>query len=590
MGGCFSDTRGGQQAVGTADKTSEPNAEANDTVDLFLRNKGHYGLYSQLEISLSASNLLDLDVFSKSDPMAVIFSKRKDGTFEEVGRTEVLLNTLNPVWITKLCIIYQFEMVQPLVFKVYDVDTKFHNVPVKTIHLDEQQFLGEASCTLAEIVTKRDRTLTLTLQGRNAMGAKNLGMLTLHAEEAMASKTVIEMKIRCSDLEKKDLFSKSDPFLIIYKIVENGTPIPICKTEVIKNSSNPTWRPLVLTMQQFGCKENPLIIECYDFNSNGRHELIGKVQKSMLDLESLHKDHGGINLYLEVPVPVAGDAHKQVLKSQLFVDNFVEKQHYSFLDYISVGFELCFLVAIDFTASNGNPRLADSLHYIDPSGRLNAYQQAIIEIGEVIQFYDSDKSFAAWGFGGRPIDGPVSHCFNLNGSTVKSEVQEIHGIMTAYTSALHNVSLAGPTLFGHVINKAAERANQSLFSNQRKYFVLLIITDGVITDLQETKDAIVRASDLPLSIIIVGVGGTDFKEMEILDADKGELLQSTTGRIATRDIVQFVPFREVHAPGQQISVVQSLLEELPAQFVNFMRSRNILPHPPGAQGGAPPPP
>lgn len=27
------------------------------------------------------------------------------------------------------------------------------------------------------------------------------------------------------------------------------------------------------------------------------------------------------------------------------------------------------------TASNGNPRLPDSLHYIDHNGRLNAYQQ-----------------------------------------------------------------------------------------------------------------------------------------------------------------------------------------------------------------------
>lgn len=39
--------------------------------------------------------------------------------------------------------------------------------------------------------------------------------------------------------------------------------------------------------------------------------------------------------------------------------------------------------------------------------------------------------------------------------------------------------------------------------------------DGVITDLQETKDALVSASDLPLSILIVGVGGADFKEMEV---------------------------------------------------------------------------
>lgn len=38
----------------------------------------------------------------------------------------------------------------------------------------------------------------------------------------------------------------------------------------------------------------------------------------------------------------------------------------------------------------------------------------------------------------------------------------------------------------------------------------------MITDLQETKDAFVMASDLPLSILIVGVGGADFKEMEVL--------------------------------------------------------------------------
>lgn len=39
----------------------------------------------------------------------------------------------------------------------------------------------------------------------------------------------------------------------------------------------------------------------------------------------------------------------------------------------------------------------------------------------------------------------------------------------------------------------------------------------MITDLQETKDALVKASDLPLSILIVGVGGADFKEMEVCE-------------------------------------------------------------------------
>ncbi|KAL0005769.1 hypothetical protein SO802_013330 [Lithocarpus litseifolius] len=113
------------------------------------------------------------------------------------------------------------------------------------------------------------------------------------------------------------------------------------------------------------------------------------------------------------------------------------------------------MVAVDFTASNGNPQNLDSLHYIDPSGRLNSYQQAILEVGEVIQFYDSDRRFPAWGFGGRTCDGTTSHCFNLNGSAGAFEVEGVEDIMAAYSSVLHNVALAGPTLFGQVINKAA---------------------------------------------------------------------------------------------------------------------------------------
>lgn len=33
---------------------------------------------------------------------------------------------------------------------------------------------------------------------------------------------------------------------------------------------------------------------------------------------------------------------------------------------------------------------------------------------------------------------------------------------------------------------------------------------------------------------------------QILDADNGNFLKSSNGRIATRDIVQFVPMREMH--------------------------------------------
>ncbi|WMV22043.1 hypothetical protein MTR67_015428 [Solanum verrucosum] len=526
MGNCCSDVAGGQSAVGGTgvNQGNQPNAP-NEAVDAFLKSRGYQGLYSQIEalgslflsiyfdfhsmlfnytyisfslcfvnhidfkkqyislfvhlqLSLSATSLRDRDVLSKSDPMAVLYSKEKDGSLKELTRTEVVLNSLNPKWITKYTMAYYFETVQNLVFHVYDIDTQFHNQDVKMLKLEEQDFLGEASCTLAQIVTKSDRSLTMDLvSGEQFSGqahARKFGKLTIFAEESISSKTTVELKLRCSELESKDLFSKSDPFLVVSKTTESGIVVPICKTEVMKNDHSPTWKPVFLKIQQIGSKENPLIIECYDFNSNGKHSLIGKIQTSLLDLEKLHSAGTSANLF--IPTAMGPKQENKVLKSQLFVESYSEKIQYTFLDYLAFGYELNFMVAIDFTASNGNPRLPDSLHYIDPSGRPNAYQRAILDVGEVLQFYDSDKRFPAWGFGARPIDGPVSHCFNLNGSSTYCEVEGIQGIMMAYISALHNVSLAGPTLFGPVITSAAHIASQSLTNRERKYFVLLIIT------------------------------------------------------------------------------------------------------------------
>lgn len=60
--------------------------------------------------------------------------------------------------------------------------------------------------------------------------------------------------------------------------------------------------------------------------------------------------------------------------------------------------------------------------------------------------------------------------------------------------------------------------------------------------MADTRDAIVHASHLPMSVIIVGVGNADFSDMQMLDGDDG-ILRSPKGEPVLRDIVQFVPFR-----------------------------------------------
>lgn len=63
--------------------------------------------------------------------------------------------------------------------------------------------------------------------------------------------------------------------------------------------------------------------------------------------------------------------------------------------------------------SLGNPSQPTSLHYMSPY-QMNAYAMALKAVGEIIQDYDSDKLFPAYGFGAKlPPDGKISHAFPL---------------------------------------------------------------------------------------------------------------------------------------------------------------------------------
>ena len=69
---------------------------------------------SMVELSISAKNLLDCDITSKSDPMCVIFSKpfgepANSNLWQEIARTECIKNTLNPDFAKKVQIAYCFE-------------------------------------------------------------------------------------------------------------------------------------------------------------------------------------------------------------------------------------------------------------------------------------------------------------------------------------------------------------------------------------------------------------------------------------------------------------------------------------------------
>ncbi|XP_040000807.1 copine-8 isoform X3 [Xiphias gladius] len=516
---------------------------------------------TKVEITVSCRNLLDRDTFSKSDPICVLYTQGMGNKeWREFGRTEVIDNTLNPDFVRKFILDYFFEERQNLRFDLYDVDSKSAN-------LSKHDFLGQAYSTLGEVVGSLGSRVEKALGG---IPGKKCGTIIVKAEELNNCRESVMMQFCGNKLDKKDFFGKSDPFLVFYRSNEDGT-FTIChKTEVVKNTLNPVWQAFKIPVRAL-CNG--------DYDS---HDFIGDFSTSYRELS---RGQSQFNVYEVVNPKKKGKKKKYLNSGTVTLLSFLVDIEVSFLDYIKGGTQINFTVAIDFTASNGNPAQPTSLHYMSPY-QLNAYAMALKAVGEIIQDYDSDKMFPALGFGAKlPPDGRVSHEFALqNGNPQNPYCAGIDGVMEAYYQSLKSVQLYGPTNFSPVINHVARYAASVKDGSQ--YFVLLIITDGVISDMAQTKESIVNASCLPMSIIIVGVGPAEFDAMVELDGD--EIRISSRGRYAERDIVQFVPFRDyIDRTGNHIlsmaRLAKDVLAEIPDQFLSYMRTRGIKPSP------APPP-
>ena len=252
-------------------------------------------------------------------------------------------------------------------------------------------------------------------------------------------------------------------------------------------------------------------------------------------------------------------------------------KNYSFLDYIRGGMQINLTVAIDFTGSNGNPSQPTSLHYIGTNS--NSYEIAIRSCGNIVAYYDYDQLFPAFGFGGRFCGNQkVHHCYPLNMNFNDPNIQGIEGIIQAYRNILNQTMLYGPTYFHEIINQVISVVKEDVQAeNKMNYNILMILTDGIIDDMDDTIDALVEASFLPISVIIIGIGDADFTNMNILDADD-EPLRDRRGRKTDRDLVQFVPFKKFSYNGELLA--QAVLEEIPRQVIEYYQHQKMPPREP----------
>ena len=396
---------------------------------------------------------------------------------------------------------------------------------------------------------------------------------------------------------------------------QRGEWTAVYRSQSVSNSFNPTWDTGELDVESLcsGDSNRPLRISVWTVRGSALGTMIGEFEttwQSILDTQGTHfrrttaeseicqlgfpvkklqnNDTGEalvgrllVKVAQEVvnassndqygnkeeSVPVATAVYKDTMADQPFTINIGAlptpmAAPATFQDYMQ-SWKLELAVAIDFTSSNGDPRIPGSLHDRNPVS-FNDYEESMVAIGNAIAPYSSEGLLEThvYGFGCRFGD-EVRHIFQC-GSLPKQ--QGVDGIVKAYREVLDGeLCMSGPTCFDKVLQAAAAQAHRNRQGAVRVYTVLLIITDGICQDMEEAKRLLHRYSSVPLSVIFVGVGRQDFGAMEELVANSPDSRSNAT----------FVEFRRhQHDP---TSMGRSALQGLPSQLVHYMLHNEILP-------------
>jgi len=210
------------------------------------------------------------------------------------------------------------------------------------------------------------------------------------------------------------------------------------------------------------------------------------------------------------------------------------------------------IIGVDFTKSNtwtGKKSLGGQCLHAINSNALNPYQEVIAIIGRTLESFDDDKQIPCFGFGDiTTSDQTVFPFFPDRPCNGFAE------ILNRYTEITPGIQLSGPTSFAPLIKAAINIVNAA-----KAYHILVIIADGQVDNVKETANAIIEASNYPLSIITIGVGDGPWEEMEDFDDNLPK---------RKFDNFQFVPFGKTMetAENREIAFSVAALQEIPDQF------------------------
>ena len=549
------------------------------------------------------------DTYAKVTTVPSHYAASGEATKDQ-GSTETIMKNSNPRW-TKV-FLFDYEFGSQLTIRV-DVLSGGADDSAS------QKSLGAAFFELGSVLGSKNKTKVKRLP----MG----GCIFAHVDQCSGSTPQrVIFQLSASHLKcKQKLLSRSEPSTFFEvsrqtKMSQGNKWVAIYRSQPVLESLRPCWDKADIDLETFcnGDVDRPIQVAVYIHKKKGNHPLIGSFETTTAMLLNKAKQRSKFvlqdpraremfgtievkecTLTSDASVGVnhisfeRGDAVNNLSQSHESAgegignpssnpsspESISERQSISsasvaldslpcssarlnslFADYISSGLDIDLCIAIDFTSSNGDPRVPGTLHYRTESS-LNDYEETIASVGRAVAKHSRQSEFPVWGFGAK-FGGQTRHLFQCG---AQAAARGVDGVLDAYQSVFDaDLTMSGPTVLLSVIKAAAHRAQG--YGAPLRYGILLVLTDGIVSDSDATKRLMHSVSVLPLTVVMVGIGDADFAVMDEMVRYSNATSRPNAAFAALR--------RHQHDPAE---LATEVLRDVPDHIVGYFRGRGIEP-------------
>lgn len=121
--------------------------------------------------------------------------------------------------------------------------------------------------------------------------------------------------------------------------------------------------------------------------------------------------------------------------------------------------------------------------------------------------------------------------FSMSGDFLDPFVHSESELLGCYNGTIKSVRLALPVNFNQIIKFVCDLAQLDVgtscdVTDLKNYYVLVLLMAGVIDDLQEAVNEVLRAKDIPISVIIIKVGNNEETDSKILLSKASDVFEA----------------------------------------------------------------